>query len=172
MRQGKLIGLVIVTASIIGIVAAGCGGSGSSASTSTTTTMTVSTTATRKSPPLTKAKFLAKANTICMVANKLIEAAGKKTLPSNEQTKPTPAQLPGYAKLVTPILLNQLELIRALGAPPEDKAKITKMLNALGAEAEKVQAEPSLLNKPNAFANFAKLAHPYGLTSCAPGRGL
>ena len=182
MRQGRLSGIAIILALTVGLVLAGCGSSStdSSGSTTTTTTTTIAAApttttttaaATRTSVASTNAtngKFLAKANAICNTSNEMIEVAAKKSLPSNKKTKPTQVQLLRYAKLVKRALLAQIKGIRALPAPPGDKAGVTNMLSLIGGDLEKVQAEPALLAKPEMFANFAKLADSYGLTSCVP----
>lgn len=142
---------VIVTTLIVGLGAAGCGSSSSSNTTSTTA--------------LTKPEFLAKANAICKAGNKLSNAAASKVFPKN--TKPTQAQVTSYVKIVAPEIQTQITGIRALGAPPGDEAMVASMLNMAQQDLDKVKSNPALLvSNTDAFADFAKVAHPYGLTSC------
>ena len=181
MRQGRMSGNAIILGLTVGLVLAGCGSSSTDSSSSTTTvaaatatTATTTAVATRTSVASTNAtngKFVVKAKAICNTSNELIDAAAKKSLPSNKKTKPTQAQLLRYAKLVKRALLAQIKGIRALPAPPGDKAGVTNMLSLIGGDLEKVQAEPALLAKPEVFANFAKLADSYGLASCVPKSG-
>jgi hypothetical protein len=93
---------------------------------------------------LTKAEFVAQANAICDKGNK---------------------QDAGVAGIQS-----QIDQVRALGAPSGDEATVTNMLDVAQADLDKVKANPALLNssKANPFGDFAALAHPYGLTSCAP----
>jgi hypothetical protein len=123
----------------------------------------------KKAPPatpvLSRTAFLAQANAICRRGNVQTNAAGAK-LGNN----PTQAQA---VKLITstfiPAIQTQIRAIRALGAPAGDQAKVTKMLDVAQADLNAVKGEPTLLfGKSSAFTPFAKLAHPYGLTQCAP----
>ena len=68
-----------------------------------------------------------------------------------------------------PSIQAQINGIRSLGAPSGDEATVTNMLNVAQADLNKIKADPTLLvGKQDQFANFAKIAHPYGLTRCAP----
>jgi ABC-type glycerol-3-phosphate transport system substrate-binding protein len=143
------------TALIVGLVAAGCG----SSSSSTKTTSSTATTA------LTKTQFLARANAICTTGNNQIAAADAKL-----SKNPTQAQITAVVKTTTaPSIQAQIDGIRALGAPPGDQATVTNMLNLAQADLNKVKSNPSVLAAGGAspFADFAKVAHPYGLTACA-----
>ncbi|MDX6615373.1 MAG: hypothetical protein QOD60_464 [Solirubrobacterales bacterium] len=103
-----------------------------------------SSTASSTSPAaLTKTEFLVKANAIC--------AAGNRAKPSVASIQ---AQISG---------------VRALGAPSGDEATVTKMLDTAQADLNTVKSNPALLSgKSDPFTDFAALAHPYGLTQCAP----
>jgi len=41
------------------------------------------------------------------------------------------------------------------------------MLTLAQADLEKIKADPALI-ATDVFGDFAKVAHPYGLTACAP----
>ena len=67
------------------------------------------------------------------------------------------------------VVEDKIDGIRALGAPSGDQATVTNMLNLAQADLNKVKSNPTLLaGNTNPFADFAKVAHPYGLTACAP----
>jgi len=48
-----------------------------------------------------------------------------------------------------------------------EQARVVAMLKLVQADLAKLQRDPMLVNT-DVFADFAKVAHPYGLTSCAP----
>ncbi len=150
----RLPGPAIAAALIVGLAAAGCGSSSSSSkSTGSTTT-----------PAITKAEFLAKANSVCTQGNKQINQAGAKLGKS-----PSQAQVIAFVKGTdVPSIQAQIDYIRALGAPAGDQATVTNILNVAQADLNKVKSNPALLTgKTSPFADFAKIAHPYGLTACA-----
>ena len=83
---------------------------------------------------------------------------------------PTKAQITAVVKTTTaPSIQAQINGIRALGAPSGDQATVTNMLNLAQADLNKVKSNPASLATGGAspFADFAKVAHPYGLTACA-----
>ena len=149
-RPSRLTWIAIATTLIVGLGAAGCGSSSKSTSKSTTA--------------ITKPEFLAKANAICTKGNAQTAAVGAR-LGKN----PTPAQVAAAVKSSTvPVIQAQINRVRALGAPSGDKAKVTNMLNLAQADLNKVKSNPALLQgNSSPFADFAKIAHPYGLTACA-----
>ena len=55
--------------------------------------------------------------------------------------------------------------IRTLGTPPGDQAAVQRMLELALADLQKLKSNPALVNT-DAFADFAKLAHAYGLMAC------
>jgi hypothetical protein len=153
-RPGGLVGAVLATMLIGGLVAAGCGSSNNSSTSSTASTAAI-----------TKAEFVTKANAICAKGNKQTNAAGAK-LGKN----PSKAQFTAYVKnTAVPSIQTQINGVRALGAPSRDQATVTKMLDLAQADLNKVKSNPGLLGgKTDAFADFAKIAHPYGLKACDP----
>jgi hypothetical protein len=84
---------------------------------------------------------------------------------------PTKAQVTAAVNnSYVPFIQGQINGIKALGAPAGDEATVTNMLNLAQADLNKIKSDPTLLlGKTNQFANFAKVAHPYGLTTCASG---
>ena len=149
-RPGRLGAIVIAGVLILGLGAVGCGGS--SSSTTSTPTATI-----------TKAQFLTKANAICGKADPaLSEASAKLAAPH------TAAQIAAVVKGVyVPSVEAQVTAIRALGAPPGGQAAVASMLKLVQADLNRLESKPSLV-ATDVFANFAKVAHPYGLTACAP----
>ena len=151
---GRLGGTAIAATLIVGLSAAGCGSSSKSSTTSTTA--------------ITKTAFLAKGNAICTNGNRQLNAARKKAFGNK---KPSRAQSTTFVKTsFTPIVQSQIDAIRALGAPSGDEATVTKMLDSAQKGLNTVKSNPALLvGGPDSFANFRKMAHPYGLTACASG---
>jgi hypothetical protein len=148
--------IAVVAALAIASAAAGCG---SSASTSTSKSSTSTSAA-----AISKAAFLEKGNAICMHGNTQLAAAVAK-LGKN----PTKAQITAFViGTYIPSVQAQIAAIRALGAPSGDRATVTNMLRLAQADLNKGKRSPALLlGNRTLFANFAKIAHPYGLVSCA-----
>jgi len=137
---------------VVVVLAAGCGSSNSSSSTSTAA--------------LSKAAFLSKGNAIC-TSGQQQQTAGEQALGKS----PSQAQLTAYLTgLVVPNIQSQIDGIKALGAPSGDEATVTNFLGLAQADLNKVKSDPALLagGKSDPFADFAKVAHPYGLTACDP----
>ena len=148
-------GLAVVTAvaaTLMVGLAVGCGSSNSSSSTASTAA-------------LSKPAFLAKANAICKQGSQKQQAAQ-----SALGKEPSQAQVTTYvSNSFAPNVQAQIDGVRALGAPSGDQATVTNMLDIAQADLDKVKSNPALLTgNTDQFANFAKLAHPYGLTACAP----
>jgi hypothetical protein len=140
---------------VLGLVAAGCGSSSSSSSSKTSSAAAI-----------TKTAFLTKANAICKQSNVRTNAAGA-SLGKN----PTQAKAIAVVKTkFVPSIQTSITSIRALGAPAGAEAKMTMILKLAQADLNKVKSDPSLILSPKSpFTNFAKIAHPYGLTLCAQG---
>jgi hypothetical protein len=146
---------IAIAALLIGALsAAGCGSSSKSSSKNPTTS----------TPAITKAEFLAKGNAICTNGNKRTYAAAAKLGKS-----PSKAQIIAFVESTNvPSIQSQINAIRALGAPSGDEATVTKFLDLAQSDLNKIKRNPALVaanTKP--FANFAKIAHPYGLKACA-----
>lgn len=136
---------------IAALAVAGCGSSSSSST---------------SSAAITKAAFLAKGNAICANNSKHNQLTIAKL-----GNQPSKAQVTSYVtKTFVPGIQSVLDGIRALGAPSGDQATVTNMLNLAQTDLNKIKSNPTLLltGKANqTFANFAKIAHPYGLKDCA-----
>jgi len=132
--------------------AVGCGGGGTSASTATTTAA------------ISKAEFVAKANAICASADPNLAAENAKLA----ATRPTAAVLVAAVKgIYLPSVEGQVASIKALGTPAGDAATVKRMLVLVNGDVARVKAEPKLITT-DVFGDFAKVAHAYGLTACAP----
>jgi hypothetical protein len=141
--------------SIASLAFAGCGGSHKTAS------ATINHTA----PAISKREFVRKANAICAKGNAESKAAGAKL-----GAEPTEAQVVAFVRRTdVPVVQAQINALKALGAPAGDEATVAKMLTLAQAAVDAVKAQPTIVpSGVNVFARFAGVAHPYGLTSCAP----
>ncbi len=142
--------VMAVGATLIVGLAVGCGSSSS----------TTSTTA------LSKSSYLAKANAICKAGDEKQQAA-QTALGKN----PSQAQVTAYVTgTQVPNIQSQIDQVKALGAPSGDEAVVNKYLATAQADLNKIKSDPSLAynGKTDPFADFAAIAHPYGLTGCAP----
>jgi hypothetical protein len=140
---------------MVGLAVVGCGSSNSSTTTSTAA--------------LSKPAFLAKGNAICTQGNQKLQAAQQQVLGKG---KPSTAQLTSFVQSqFAPIIQGQINALRALGAPSGDEAKVAAMLSSAQQGLNTVKSNPGVLagGAADSFANFRKLAHPYGLTACASG---
>jgi hypothetical protein len=145
---------VVLSATLMLTLAAGCG-SGSSSTKSTATTATAT---------ITKAEFMAKANAICAAADPNLAAENAKLA-----AHPTAATVVAAVKTVyVPSVQSQIAGIKALGTPSGDQATVSRMLQLIEGDLHKITANPRLMVTTNVFGDFAKVAHPYGLTACAP----
>jgi hypothetical protein len=150
--RGRTVAIAAITS--LGVGVAGCGGSGTSPKTTTTTTTAA----------ISKAEFVAKANAICASADPNLAVENAKLA----ATHPTPATVVAAVKGVyLPSVEAQLASIRALGTPAGDSATIARMLTLVQGDLARVRANPALITT-DVFGDFAKVAHGYGLTACAP----
>ena len=147
---GRAARMLVAGMLIAGLGAAGCGGSSS-------------TTKSTAAPTITKAAFVAKANEICGKADPVLSEATAKLA-----TRPPARQVAAVVKgTFVPMIEAQITGIRALGVPSGDQVTVTRMLNLVQADLSKLKTHPALV-ATNVFGDFAKVAHPYGLTACAP----
>lgn len=110
-----------------------------------------------------KAAFLARANAVCRAGNKVTDAGGQKL-----GRTPSAKEVADYVRAAfVPTVQGEINGVRALNPPPGDEAAIKKMLDLAQADLDRVKASPQLLVAgDDAFGEFAKIAHPYGLTDC------
>jgi uncharacterized protein with PIN domain len=149
LRSAHLGRIAMAGVLVAGVTSAGCGSSSKTASTTTAA--------------ITKAAFVAKANAICGKADPELSAAGAKL-----ESRPPQAEIAALVKTTyLPSIQAQITSIKALGVPAGEETTVANMLGLAQADVEKIKADPSLI-ATDAFADFAKVAHPYGLTACAP----
>jgi hypothetical protein len=139
-------------------LALGVAGCGSSSSSSSATSAVPAT-------GISKAVFVARANAICVKGNTESKAAAAKLGAS-----PSEGQIVTFVRSTeVPAVQRQISAIRALGAPPGDSATIAKMFKLAENAVREVRIQPTVISSGvDVFAGFARIAHPYGLTSCAP----
>lgn len=144
----KLTAVVALAATLaLGLVVGGCG-----SSKSTTTAA------------LSKPQFLAQGNAICARGNLRLGAADKAL-----GNQPSKAQITAFVtSTFAPDIQNQIDGLRALGAPSSDRTTVANMLDTAQTDLNKIKNNPALLASGAGFADFAHLAHPYGLKACAP----
>ncbi len=146
-------GMLIAGLLIAGLGAAGCG----SASSSSTSTKAAA------APAITRAEFVAKANEICTKADPALSEAAAKLA-----THPPAAQVVALVRSsYVPSVEAQITGIAALGVPSGEQVAVTDMLHLVQADLNKLKSNPALV-ATDVFGDFAKVAHPYGLTACAP----
>ena len=152
-RPGRHWGIVIAGLLTVALGATACGG----ASSNTKSTKSAANTA------ITKAEYVAKANAICASADPALSAANAKLA-----SDPVPAVIAAAVKdTYVPSVEAQITEIRALGTPSGDQATVTRMLQLVQADLNKIKTNPRLVTT-DVFGDFARVAHPYGLTACAP----
>ncbi|HTB71408.1 MAG TPA: hypothetical protein VK707_10535 [Solirubrobacteraceae bacterium] len=137
----------------LGLVVGGCGGASKSPTSKSATTAALS-----------KPQFLAQGNAICARGNQSLGAANKAL-----GNQPSKAQIARFvSSAFAPDIQSQIDGLRALRAPSSDRVAVTNMLDTAQADLDKVKSDPALLATGAGFTEFAHLAHPYGLTACAP----
>ena len=149
----------------IAVAVAGCGGASKSTTTSTTAAAgtAASTAATSAPAGLSKAEFVAKANAICNATNGPLAATALKLA-----SHPSPTEAAHIiAGTFIPEIKGQLSQIKALGTPVGGQSATATMDRLLAGDIAKIAKNPALAG-PAAFHDFAKVAHGYGLTACAP----
>jgi hypothetical protein len=144
---------ILICVLAAGLIAAGCGSSDKSGEKSS----------------ITKAEFVKKGNAICAQGNKEIEAQGQKIFGKDPSKRPSKAKLEEFSKTVLiPNVEDQVNKIRALGAPKGDEAKVKAILDAADQGIQTGKQDPLSLTNEQAdpFAEANKLARGYGLTVC------
>jgi hypothetical protein len=157
------IALVSAVAALV-LAAAGCGSSSKSSTTTSSAATAATTTASAPATPtLSKTEFVAKANAICNASNGPLAATALKLA-----SHPSPAEAERIiAGTFIPEIKSQLTQIKALGVPAGGAATTALMDRLLADDVRKIEKNPALAG-PAVFHDFAKVAHGYGLTACAP----
>jgi hypothetical protein len=150
-------GVIALAATLAFVLVAGGCGSSSKSSTSASTGATT--------PTLSKTQFLAQGNAICAQGNQRLGPADKAL-----GNQPSRGQITAFvASAFAPDIQGQIDGMRALRAPSSEQATVSTMLDTAQSDLNKIKGNPALLAGGSGFADFARLAHPYGLTACAAG---
>jgi hypothetical protein len=152
MRSSLNGGLMFVAILAVGLVLAACG---SSSNSSTTTTA------------LSKAEFQKKANAICAKGNKATNQVAAQTFSKNK--KPTTSQITQFTTKVVPLVQQQIDGIKALGAPAGGSAKVNAITSDAQAALDKVKSDPTAFLHGDPFKKANQEAKAYGLTACGGG---
>jgi ABC-type lipoprotein release transport system permease subunit len=144
MKLRAALALTAVVA--FGAIAAGCGSSGDDSSTSS----------------LTKAEWIAKADAICQQGNQAIEQAAQQQFGNQ---RPTAAEVKQFATgTALPKTQDQVDQIKALGAPSGDEDQVNHILDTVQADIDKAKSSGDIENAT--FADGNALAKQYGLKVC------
>lgn len=151
----RLLALLAAVAAIA-LIAAGCGGGSDN---------------TGSASSLSKAEFVKKGNAICARGQKEIDEGvenfGKEhNLSGKVPTKAERNELTN--DVLIPIVLKEVDNIRALGIPSGNEKEVEAMLSAVEEATVEIEKDPSLLNPAGAgpFKKPNKLAREYGLNAC------
>lgn len=151
--------LLVLLAGVLalGLVAAGCGGSDDS-------TDTVEETVT-----LTKAEFIKQGDQICKEAEDGSEAEAEEFAEENGFTleDASDEQLEeAVAEVLVPALDQQVEDLRALGAPEGDEEQVDEILAAVEGASAEVADDPSRAFEDEVLKEADELAKEYGFKVC------
>ncbi|HXW59851.1 MAG TPA: hypothetical protein VEJ23_10285 [Solirubrobacteraceae bacterium] len=116
-------------------------------------------------PTITKAEYVQKANAICVQGN-----AKQRAAVASLGEHPSEAQVKAFmTSTLVPNIQAQIDQVRALGAPSGEAATVSHMLALAQEDLDKTKSNPAVFTSESShpFANFAAVAHPYGLTACA-----
>jgi hypothetical protein len=145
MKRNAL--LLLGSALMVALIAAGCGGGDDSDSTTSS---------------LTKSAWIAKADAICQQGNQDIEQAARQTFGNG---KPTAAEVQQFATgTALPETQTQIDKIRELGAPSGDEDQVNKILDTVQADIDQAKSAGDIEN--STFADGNALAKQYGLKVC------
>jgi hypothetical protein len=146
--MGKQLIVLVAAGLAAALVVAGCGSSDS----------------------ISKAEFIKKADAVCKKGEEEVQKDFGAFAKTHENVKkPTEAD---YAELVDAVLVENVEdevdAIRALGAPEGDEKEVEAMLKAREDSIKKAQANPKAVIRGNEdiFGEASKLAKAYGLKEC------
>ena len=145
---------------MVALPSAACGDDDSEDGTTTTTTA------------LSKQQFVREANLICERTDDELERASRQFFadaPSGEEVPPEEIEEFGE-KTVYPAVQDEIDRIRALGAPTGDEDQVEALLDAAQQGLDTLQDHPGQLARgaaAPALDEASKLARNYGLDQCA-----
>jgi hypothetical protein len=130
------------------LIAAGCGDDDDDETTATTA--------------LTEQEFQTQANQICAQGNQAVQQAGQQ-LGQN----PTQEQFEAFVNdVLVPNIQGQLDDIGALAAPEAIAADVDAVLADAQEALDRLEADPSLIQDPNLFADVDRQLTELGLADC------
>jgi hypothetical protein len=157
----RLIALAALALAIV-LAGAGCGG-GSGDGDATAESVAAGS--------LSKAEFIEKGDEICTKAGEQSQSEFADFVKENNITAkkgPSEAQFGEVGEtILIPLLQQQLDELRALGAPKGDEAEIKALLEAIEASLEEVEKEPAVASSlETLLAAPDKLSQEYGFKVC------
>lgn len=116
---------------------------------------------------LTKSQFVEQGNRICERTQQRITEAAERRF-TTEGEIPSSEQITSFAnESVDPALEEQLNRLRELTPPQDDRERVEDILNAGQAGLEEVRRDPtSLIGERDPLENYRELASGYGLDKC------
>lgn len=171
MKRRGAIGIALAGAAALAAVALlGCGGGGSSGSNGETSTATAAATT-----QLSGEEFVERANSACERGRGGVLVRAYRYLRNHRLAGRSSSEL--YAEMIKAVLLpaieREMELVRALSAPPAQKSKVSALFAANRAamkEVSRLRSVPSMTTVEAHFVHASKLARADGLSSCANSR--
>ena len=166
LRNRKFLGASV--ALVIVVLVAGCGGGGGSASAGDAE----SRTPTVQANSLSTKAFLKKANALCKQTKTrsqigYVHYAEAHKVPSSGSGL-TAKAAEFVTTVFTPIYQDQIDKLRALGAPRGDEAKITSIIEAMERGLAQSKAHPlGFIRSAPFFSEASKLSIAYGLGECS-----
>jgi len=166
LRNRKFLGVSVVLAVIV--LVAGCGGGGGSESARDAD----SSIPTVQANSLSTKAFLKKANALCKETKTRSQVGYVHYAEANKVPSSGAGLSAKAAEFVTtvftPIYQDQIDKLRALGAPQGDEAKITSIIGAMERGLAQSKAHPLEFIRSAPFFNEAsKLSIAYGLAECS-----
>lgn len=144
----------ICVAAASALVLIGCGNDGDGSESGSTTD---------------KQEFIAAADEVCAEGDAELDAQGR------EFTLANPRDLEGLVgTVIVPGLREQLEQLRELDPPEEDRAQIEEFVDTLERGVDQLEANPDQLLTGRAartILDARKQAEAYGMVGCARGAG-
>jgi hypothetical protein len=151
--------IALIAVLTIASLAAGCGGDDETATAS-----------------LTKAEFVKRADAICDKGNERFQTLYEKYVRAHENDAPeiepggkrTLAQSTEITeRALAPVVKQEVDEIRALGAPSGDGRRVAEILDAIEDGLKKVEEDPTVVgNTEEEFSKPHELATEYGLEVC------
>jgi hypothetical protein len=153
MRRKHMPRALLAATLAIGLIASGCGGDDDDESGIATS-------------DLTTEEWIAQADEICAVGDRKLEREAEEVFAGHRP--PNKGELAEFGReAVVPRVQDQVDQIRALGAPEGDEGEVEAILTAAEEALDEVRANPASLEGGGAFAEVNALAAEYGLDECA-----